>query len=584
MIKFKDLTTSDKETIQSFTLMSTRQNCDLSFSNLISWRFLYNTQFAIFDNHLIFRFYQGRHLVYMMPIAHPQHQKNRDIDTEKEFDCEPHIIKAIRDDSIAMGHPFLLMGICEEHVNCIEHSYPDQFNIKPNRDFSDYLYLRESLETLAGKKLQSKRNHINKFKRLYPQYQYKSLTKDMIEQCILLEEQWQNAKPDSERNESRMSELRSMTRAFHRWDKLGLTGGTIWVDHKLIAFSFGNPINQDTFDVCVEKADTTYEGAFTIINQEFVKHLPEQYRFINREEDMGDEGLRFAKLSYKPDKLLVKYVLTEKKPLAQFENTDRIKKETRKLWKRVFHDPEPFIDLYFKRVYKPEFNVACQIDGKVVGALQTLPYTMLYHQEEVRTVYMSGVSVLPEYQEQNVGNNLMQQAHFELYQKGIVFATLIPAETWLYKWYNKLGYAQAITCTPPPADIRNMDFKQFDEWQRKKSCTILHDEDGLDIIQEDIRLAGDLYQPATHDIPAMVRVINVHKALELFTRANPSNNRVIRIIDDKHIYNNNAYYTLHEGKVIQSDEPNPMATKMTIAQLNIFLFENEHADMTLMLN
>ena len=76
MIKFKDITEDDKELIQSFTLWGERQNCDLSFSNLISWRFLYNTQFAIVDDYLVFRFYMGHHLAYMMPVPRPKRQED----------------------------------------------------------------------------------------------------------------------------------------------------------------------------------------------------------------------------------------------------------------------------------------------------------------------------------------------------------------------------------------------------------------------------------------------------------------------------------------------------------------------------
>ena len=84
------------------------------------------------------------------------------------------------------------------------------------------------------------------------------------------------------------------------------------MDGKLVAFTYGCPINSDTFDVCVEKADVDYEGAFSIINQEFVRHLPPQYIHINREEDLGEEGLRRAKLSYKPEFLLEKYSIMER--------------------------------------------------------------------------------------------------------------------------------------------------------------------------------------------------------------------------------------------------------------------------------
>ena len=381
MIKFKDLSTSDRALIQRFTLYGERQNCDLSFSNLISWRFLYNTQFAVIDDYLVFRFHTGRHLAYMMPIPKPQVMEDGSYRVKPCDECSVKVIRTIRDDSIAMGHPFLMLGVCNYMVDLIEQSFPDTFTIEPNRNFADYIYTRDKLINLSGKKLQSKRNHINKFKSLYPQYTYRPLTEDLIPQCLELEKQWRKVSKDDtdeqDLDESLSIELRSMTRAFHRWDRLGLTGGTIWVDDKLVAFTFGCPINQTTFDVCVEKADVNYEGAFSIINQEFVKHLPEQYCYINREEDMGNEGLRRAKLSYHPDILLEKNTVMEKHPLREFEDQDRILQETRDLWKLVFNDSDKFMDLYFSRVYKPKYNVTCQLNHHVVAALQTLPYDVL---------------------------------------------------------------------------------------------------------------------------------------------------------------------------------------------------------------
>lgn len=589
MIRFKDVTTADKAAIQRFTLWGERQNCDLSFANLISWRFLYNTQFAIVDDYLVFRFYQGHHLAYMIPVAKPrQADDGTYMKVEPCDECSISVIKAIRDDSIAMGHPFLMLGVCNYTRDLIESRMPGVFDIKSDRDHADYIYTREKLVNLSGKKLQSKRNHINRFKSLYPDYRYKELTPELIPQCIELEKQWRKvSKDDTDADapdEGLSEELRSMTRAFNRWDELGLIGGTIWVDGRLVAFTFGCPINQNTFDVCVEKADVSYDGAFTIINQEFVRHLPEQYFYINREEDMGNEGLRRAKLSYKPDILLEKNVVMEKHPLADFEDQDRILQETRSLWKEVFGDPEEFIELYFTRVYRGEYNVCCQIDHHVAAALQTLPYTMLYHGMELRTAYISGVATRPEYRRQDIGNNLMRQAHFRLYHTGRVFASLIPAEEWLYGWYGKCGYSQSITCTPPPADVMSMDFAEFDKLQRSKDCVLLHDADGYDVIREDIRLAGADYRPATTGIPAMIRVINVRKALEAYATQHPEDSFSMRVRGDDHIPMNNAYYIVSRGSVRQTDEPDAAARIVSITELASFIFDGEKAEMNLMLN
>lgn len=587
MIKFKDITVDDKEIIQSFTLWGERQNCDLSFSNLMSWRFLYNTQYAIVNDYLVFRFYTDRHLAYMMPVPRPKPQDDGTFRVEPCDECSVSVIRAIRDDSIAMGHPFLMLGVCNYMRDIIEKSFPDTFDIKPDRNFSDYIYTRDKLVNLSGKKLQSKRNHINKFKTLYPQYEYRELTPDLIPQCLEIERKWRRVSKDDngEMPDGELSvELRSMTRAFNRWDRLGLVGGTIFVDGNMVAFTFGCPINRNTFDVCVEKADVCYEGSFSIINQEFVKHLPEQYYYINREEDMGDEGLRKAKLSYKPDILLEKNVIMEKHPLAAFEDQDRIKQETMEIWKTVFNDSDEFMRLYFSRVYRSEYNVCCQLDGRVVAALQTLPYAMLYHGREVRTAYISGVSTLPDYRRQDIGNNLMRQAHFGLYYKNTVFATLIPAGQWLFSWYEKRGYARVITCTPPPADVMSTPFEEFDAIQRAKGCVLLHDVEGYDVIREDIRLAGEAYRPQLSGIPAMLRVVNARKALALYAEAHPEKNMVIRVSDDADIPMNNAYYIIGEGRVRQTDEPDAGALKLNINALAEFIFDGENAEMNLMLN
>lgn len=587
MIKFKDITTADKAVIQHFTLWGERQNCDLSFANLISWKFLYNTQYAVVDDYLVFRFYSGRHLAYMMPLPKPvPTDDGRGFRVKPCDECSVSVIRAIRDDSIAMGHPFLMLGVCNYMRDLIEKHFPGVFEIKADRDRADYIYTRDKLAGLSGKKLQSKRNHVNKFKSLYPDYEYHELTPELIPQCIELEKLWRITSKGggADNGEELSEELRAMTRAFNRWDELGLRGGTIWVGGRLVAFTFGCPVNQTTFDVCVEKADISYEGAFSVINQEFARHLPEQYFYVNREEDMGDEGLRRAKMSYRPDILLEKNVIMEKHPLADFEDEERILRETRELWQTVFPDPEVFVNLYFSRVYKPGHNVCCQINRHVAGALQTLPYTMLYHGQEVPTAYISGVSVHPDFRRQDIGTNLMRQAHFRLYHSRCVFATLIPAEEWLRGWYAKCGYSENITCTPPPADVTVTTFEEFDRLQRSRDCILLHDADGYDIIREDIRLAGDAYKPQTENIRAMIRVVNARKALQMYAARHPSECLSLRISGDEHIPMNNAYFIVDKGTVRQTDEPDAAARRLSISGLAEFIFGNEQAEMNLMLN
>ena len=131
-------------------------------------------------------------------------------------------------------------------------------------------------------------------------------------QCLELERKWFKANNNDQEEEELCEERKALTYALLHASELGLIGGAIRIEGKIAAFSFGAPINHNTFGVHVEKADVAYEGAYTLINQAFAAHLPEQYVYVNREEDRGIPGLRQAKLSYHPAILLEKYTTLKK--------------------------------------------------------------------------------------------------------------------------------------------------------------------------------------------------------------------------------------------------------------------------------
>lgn len=292
MIPFKDITLADKDIITSFTLNSRRRNCDLSFSNLCSWRFLYNTQFAVVDDFLVFKFWADDQLAYMMPVGNGD-QKS--------------ILYKLIEDAGKEGQPFCMLGVCSDMRKELETVLPDRFTFTEDRDYADYIYLRSDLSTLKGKKIQPKRNHINRFRNTYSDYEYIPITPDLIEECLKLEAEWCKAN-DCDQHEGTGNERRALVYALHNFEAIGLTGGILRVNGQIVAFTFGMPINHETFGVHVEKADTRIDGAYAMINYEFANHIPEQYVYINREEDLGIEGLRKAKLSYQPVTILEKHM------------------------------------------------------------------------------------------------------------------------------------------------------------------------------------------------------------------------------------------------------------------------------------
>ena len=294
MLSFKKISIEDKEAITAYTYVGRYQNCDYAFANMCSWHFLYDSEYAISDGFLFIRFYiedKGhKRLAYMFPVGDGELKAAIDI---------------LEKDSDAMGRPLLILGITSESKENMESLFPDHFAYMKERNYFDYIYLREDLTSLKGKKFQPKRNHINKFKSRYD-YAYLPITRDIVPQCMEVETLWCKANLNEEDAEDLSHEHQSMVFAMGNFDKLGLMGGAIVVEGKIVAFTYGSPINSNIFGIHVEKADVSYEGIFSVINREFASRIPQQFTYINREEDLGIPGLRKSKLSYNPVLLLEK--------------------------------------------------------------------------------------------------------------------------------------------------------------------------------------------------------------------------------------------------------------------------------------
>lgn len=293
-IAFKPITIDDRETITSFTLPSDYKNCDFAFANMCSWRFLYDSEYAVADGFLLIRFRieDGARLAYMVPVG------------QGDIACAVRLLEA---DALAHGHPLCMLGVTPDARERLEKALPGAFKYIPERDYFDYIYLRSDLQELKGKKYQPKRNHIHKFIDNYA-YRYLPITPGLVPECLELETIWFRANREKNDDDELSDERRSLIYALQHYDALGLTGGALCVDNRIVAFTFGSPVTHDTFGVHVEKADVNYEGVFAMINHEFVSRLPENFLYVNREEDLGIPGLRQSKLSYHPAILLEKSV------------------------------------------------------------------------------------------------------------------------------------------------------------------------------------------------------------------------------------------------------------------------------------
>ena len=184
------------------------------------------------------------------------------------------------------------------------------YEIIPERDNFDYIYKREDLALLAGKKYHSKRNHISAFSKKY-NWTYESLNQTNKEEFLAFSEKWYFDKADAF-DEGLAAEQKALAKILNSNVGIDYKGALIRVDGRVVAVTMGSPINSRVFDIHFEKADTEYSSAYALINREFALRELGDYEYINREDDLGLEGLRKAKLSYKPAILLEKYSMLYK--------------------------------------------------------------------------------------------------------------------------------------------------------------------------------------------------------------------------------------------------------------------------------
>ena len=293
-IQFKRPELEDKGIIDSYFAMAPSRSCERTFANSYLWSRHYHVKYAVIGDALVFQD-DDPSPAFAYPAGKPAAVK-RALDFLMEY-CNER------------GWEFKLYNLTEENFAQLDVWYPGQFQIEYNRDYADYVYETEKLATLAGKKLHGKRNHINKFKQIYPDWSYEPIDEKNVEECFQMALKWRNlngCEDDPEKN-AEMCVTLNFLRLFR---ELGMKGGLIRIEGRVVAFSIGEEVCEDTFVVHIEKAFPDIQGAYPMINQQFVLHECMDYKYVNREEDTGAEGLRKAKLSYHPVFLVEKGIAT----------------------------------------------------------------------------------------------------------------------------------------------------------------------------------------------------------------------------------------------------------------------------------
>lgn len=277
-IDLQKITLEDKARIDSILKTSDRIFCEYTFGNMYCWGAAAGLEISLSDGVLVFG-YPKRERFYM-----PTGQAGA-------------VISAVG--ALAETYPRLtLMSLSKDDTELLNEKFPEKFKFSEDIYGFDYIYESEKLRLLSGKKLASKRNHINAFT-ADGDWRTEKITKQNVQELLLFNKSWCKDLC-GHMSGSLATEMCAAQLGISNFETLGFSGLMLYKNGKLAAYSYGEPINNDTFCVHVEKADSDVRGAYQMINREFARTFCEGYQYINREDDAGDEGLRRAKQSYCP--------------------------------------------------------------------------------------------------------------------------------------------------------------------------------------------------------------------------------------------------------------------------------------------
>ena len=291
MIDFKSLDPANKEAYDRYLLNAGERGCEYSFVNLYLWG---RQKAAFLNDHLVFFSQFNRRSVYLFPIGYG--------------DKKP-VLNAVMEDAKARGIPCRFTGMTQDDCALLESLYPGKLRYHFDRDCFDYVYAIDDLADLKGRKFQRKRNHLNRFRDANPDHVLEPITEENIAQVQQLVETWYQLRLQENPHGDYHMERAALTKALQQRQTLGLEGLVLRSGGQLLAMTMGSQLNATTFDIHFEKALDIADGAYAAINNGFARYLREKYpqlQWLNREDDMGLEGLRKAKLSYNPDHMIEK--------------------------------------------------------------------------------------------------------------------------------------------------------------------------------------------------------------------------------------------------------------------------------------
>lgn len=288
-LQFEPITLADQEKMRSLLKNGSQGALEYCFTSNFIWREIYQLRAATAFDRLII-------------LSNPN--KPSFIFPTGKGDPAP-VVQALSDYAKQIGQPLVFNTVLNEDKERLMAAFPGKFEFIPDRNDYDYVYEAQRMISLSGKKLSGKRNHINRFMAQTQDWSYEAITKENIDEVHNMSLEWCKLAGCRD-NVDLFDESCAVEQAFKHFFDLGLSGGLLRREGKVIAFTMGEALNENTYVIHIEKAFHDIQGAYQLINQQFAAANCEGFEYINREDDAGDPGLRKAKLSYDPAFLVEK--------------------------------------------------------------------------------------------------------------------------------------------------------------------------------------------------------------------------------------------------------------------------------------
>lgn len=291
MIDFQPLRLSQKEEFDRCLMNCGERGCEYSFANLYLWG---RQRAAFVGDTMVFFSQFNRRSVYPFPIGPGDRRA---------------AVEAVIHDAAMRGIPCRFSSLTREDQDFLEALYPGQFHFHWDRDGYDYVYAIDDLADLKGRKFQRKRNHVNRFWDVHPDCAVVPLESADMDRVQDMLDGWYEARLREEPQGDYYMERVALNKALTHRHALNMEGLVLAEGERILAFTMGSLLTEDTFDVNFEKAVSDADGAYAAVNRAFAQHLRGKYprlRYLNREDDLGLEGLRKAKLSYCPHHMVEK--------------------------------------------------------------------------------------------------------------------------------------------------------------------------------------------------------------------------------------------------------------------------------------